>query len=60
MENERDFWKMKAENITENLSNHPIVQLANDLQANLSEKEREILKLKEKELQMKQEIFALK
>lgn len=51
---------MKAENINENIANQSIVQLANELQTKLSEKEREILSLKEKEIQLKQQIFSLK
>ena len=60
MESEKNLWKQKVENLQQEYSSKPLIQLANDLQAKLSEKEREILALKDSELALKRELFQLK
>ena len=51
---------MKTDNIQQDISNKPIMKLANDLQKKLSDKEYEILALKDSELSLKRELFQLK
>ena len=60
LENERDYWKRKTETLEQDYSSKPLIKLANDLQERLSEKEREILALKDSELALKRELFHLK